>query len=112
MSINPRGQTTGTDSGRHGFVRDSDGTITTFDAGPIGTFPQSINPSGEITGYCADLSFMDHGFLRDHDGNITTFNVGLNNPTFPTSINEKGVITGFYSDSSAMTHGFVLRKRR
>ena len=50
MSINPRGQTTGTDSGGHGFVRDSDGTITTFDAGPIGTFPQSINPSGEITG--------------------------------------------------------------
>ena len=42
MSINPRGETTGTDSAHHGFVRDSDGTITKFDAGRIGTFPQSM----------------------------------------------------------------------
>ena len=102
MSINSRGQTTGTVSGRHGFIRDTDGTIATFDAGPIGTFPQSINPSGEVAGYYEDFTFIPHGFVRDRDGEITTFNVGPNNPTFPLSINPKGEITGFYSDSASM----------
>jgi hypothetical protein len=45
----------------HGFVRDRDGMIVTFDAGSImtGTLPTSINTKGEITG-----SYLGHGFLR------------------------------------------------
>ena len=45
---------------KHGFVRDKDGTITTFDAGSIsnGTSPTSISPAGEITG-----NYREHGFL-------------------------------------------------
>jgi len=45
----------------HGFVRASDGVITTFDAGSIanGTLPTSINRRGDITG-----SYRGNGFLR------------------------------------------------
>jgi hypothetical protein len=58
-------------NGNHGFVRDSNGKITTFDvleAGPYyGTIPQSINPSGAITGYYVDANNVYHGFLRIPD---------------------------------------------
>ncbi len=53
-SINPAGTITGyyVDASYmyHGFVRDKDGIITTFDAGPNFTIPTSINPKGTITG--------------------------------------------------------------
>lgn len=54
----------------HGFVRASDGTITTFDVpgagtlGGQGTFPVSNDPSNGITGYYIDASGVSHGFLR------------------------------------------------
>jgi hypothetical protein len=58
----------------HGFIRDRDGTITTFDAPGAGTctasgamngtFPLGINPPGAITGYYLDATCVGHGFLR------------------------------------------------
>jgi hypothetical protein len=54
----------------HGFVRASDGTITTFNVpgagtGPgQGTIPLSNNPADRITGYYIDASDVSHGFLR------------------------------------------------
>src|ERR1700751_6291537 len=49
-SINSAGTITGyyVDAGSifHGFVRDKDGIITSFDAGPNFTIPTSINPKG------------------------------------------------------------------
>jgi hypothetical protein len=58
----------------HGFVRQRDGTITTFDAPGAGTcpasgamngtFPLGINAPGAITGYYLDASCVGHGFLR------------------------------------------------
>jgi hypothetical protein len=54
----------------HGFVRASDGTITTFDVpdagtGPFqGTIPLSNNPVDAITGYYIDANDVTHGFLR------------------------------------------------
>jgi hypothetical protein len=69
-SINSRGAIAGVYSVVfrvvHGFVRAADGTITTFDACPLGTSPTSINSRGAITGYCPDLNFV-HGFLRNPD---------------------------------------------
>ena len=53
----------------HGFLRASNGTLTTFDAPGAGTglgegtFPSSINPSGAITGIFSDPSVVLHGFL-------------------------------------------------
>src|SRR5215469_14267866 len=59
----------------HGFLRASDGTITTFDAatGATGTSPNSI-VNGKIVGYYED-SNGGHGFFRAVDGTITTFDV-------------------------------------
>src|SRR5882762_9111267 len=55
-SINAKGAVTGVwfQGGiAHGFVRQSDGTIETFDVpnATRGTFPTSINKKGETTGY-------------------------------------------------------------
>jgi hypothetical protein len=91
----------------HGFVRAADGTITTFDAGPYGTIPRSINPRGEIAGYTyASNSSLTHGFVRAADGIITTFDAGPNG-TIPASINPRGEITGSYADATNVAHGFV-----
>jgi len=56
----------------HGFLRSSDGKITTFDApgagtgagSGFGTFPESINDAGAITGHYIDAQGLNHGFLR------------------------------------------------
>jgi hypothetical protein len=54
----------------HGFLRDRQGAITTFDAPDAGTgagqgtFPLLNNASGQITGYSIDMNGVYHGFLR------------------------------------------------
>jgi hypothetical protein len=118
-SINPAGTITGyhVDASYmyHGFVRDKDETITTFEApgaGPIGTFPPNINSSGEITGIWTTGVLHNtvlHGFLRDADGIITEFDTpdaGFN-LTAPTGINPSGEVTGRCRDAHFMFHGFV-----
>jgi len=60
-----------------GFVRESDGHITTFDApgadltnnGSHGTSPVSINDLGAIAGYYANRKGNYHGFIRTCCGN-------------------------------------------
>jgi hypothetical protein len=108
----------------HGFVSDSSGTITTFDAPGAGTavgsgqgtYSLAINPAGEVTGYFLDTDFFSHGFFRDSHGTVTEFDppeastscfFGL---TTPNGINAAGVITGTYEDSVCNPHGF-LRER-
>ena len=116
-SINAAGKITGSyinvtlDSVQHGFLRDSDGTITSFDCRgvPIGTSPSSINGAGEVTGNCSDAAGM-HGFLRTADGNIITFDAsdaGSPASTSPQGINTKGEITGSYTDPNGHNHGFL-----
>jgi hypothetical protein len=56
----------------HGFVRSPSGNFTTFDApgagtdagSDFGTFPESINDAGAITGHYIDAQGLNHGFLR------------------------------------------------
>jgi len=103
----------------HGFLRDRDGTITTFYApgagtsGFAGTFPFSINPAGTITGRYYDASFASHGFVRARDGAIITFDApgavsGVEfQGTSPFGVNPAGEITGYYQDMNLATHGFV-----
>jgi uncharacterized membrane protein len=59
----------------HGFVRDEDGTITTFDApgagmvaGLGGTTPIGNNARDWVTGYYFDANGVGHGFLRTGRG--------------------------------------------
>ena len=83
-------------------------TFITFDPpGSINTFPESINPAGDITGLYFDVNFVEHGFLRARDGTITTFEVPGATHTLGIGINPAGEITGYYLDASGVTHGFV-----
>ena len=111
-AINPAGETIGSfyrdDFGAvHGFVRESDGEITPFNAPCAGgsTFPNSINAAGVITGDY--LGCGAHGFVRDRDGKITTFDPPRSTRTFPTSINAAGAITGWFTYAHSKEHGFL-----
>ena len=69
-SINAAGVITGDylGCGAHGFERDLDGKITTFDPPrSTRTFPTSINAAGAITGWFTYAHSKEHGFLRSPD---------------------------------------------
>ncbi len=72
-----------------------------------GTFPQSINPAGAITGFYCDATGC-HGFLRAPDGSFSTFDAPDDGcGTFPSGISPAGAITGSYYDANCVGHGFV-----
>jgi len=122
LSMNEEGDITGYyfgAGGYHGFVRDRNGIVTTFDApGAVpakGTFPNSVNEEGMVVGtfYTNEVNgtnaSQSHGFVRDKQGTITT----LDGPPAPpgtaaNSINEDGVIIG----TNGFHDAFVLRTRR
>ena len=122
FGINPAGTIPGVyfDSNgvNHGYVRNKQGAITTFDVPAAGTgafqgtLPESINPSGAITGQYLDASGVNHGFLRDKHGVITTFDArgagtGAGQGTFPRTNNPSDAITGYYMDANSAFHGFL-----
>src|SRR5215831_6031323 len=86
QAINIFGQVTGYYTGQldpltygviHSFIRQPDGTITSFDVSAPGGTPRAraINALGQITG-TFDTLFVSEGFLRETDGTIVTFNGG------------------------------------
>jgi len=94
----------------HGFLRRSNGAITTFDVpnSVYGTSPTTINDAGEIAGLYYDGNFVGHGFLRSPNGVIATFDApGSFYQTYPTDINDVGVIVGIYSDQDFVSHSFL-----
>jgi hypothetical protein len=119
-SINPNGEIAGyyfgpTGATAHGFVRNKDGTITSFDADPKnlhGISPTSINPNGEITGFFFTVGgpygLLSHGFVRAADGIITIFDADPPvTGTYSQSINPSGEITGYFFTADLKQHGFV-----
>src|SRR5262245_62162628 len=93
-------------------------TYTTIDdpSANNGTFLQSINAWGQITGSYYDGNSISHGFLYsggiyttiDFPSNILgtgTFPLSIN--TYPLSINASGQIAGYYQVSSSEYHGFL-----
>jgi uncharacterized membrane protein len=96
----------------HGFVRASDGTISTFD-GPnaiFGTVPYGINSTGVITGWYCD-AIDCYGFLRAPDGSLTSFSVpGATYGALAVGINDRGVVTGGYADAAFNFHSFVRER--
>jgi hypothetical protein len=126
--LNPGGAVTGwyldANNVFHGFVRTSNGAITTFDVPGAGTgtgsfqgtFPEGINPEGAVTGASQDASNVLHGFVRAPNGAITTFDVpGAGTAAFQGTlaftpsgaISAAGTILGNYIDASNVVHGFV-----
>src|SRR5205809_799185 len=73
QAINTIGQITGTFTFlspsyadiTQGFLRESDGTIVTFDVpNSIGMYVTGMNDAGDITGYYQDAIGLEHGFIR------------------------------------------------
>jgi probable HAF family extracellular repeat protein len=107
----------------HGFVRDRDGTLTTFDV----PFPylhaiRDINDRGQMVGnYDDPTNYLGFGggFLREPDGEITKLDVPGAGPfTVPWGINNRGQVVGWYADEDTTVnpdgsippdkvHGFV-----
>lgn len=125
-SINDGGTITGHYADVHGvirgFLRSPEGELSTFDApgagsveGPgYGTFPESINYAGAITGHYTDVHNVIRGFLRSSGGELITLDAlgassvaGSGDGAFPESINDAGAITGHYTDVHNVTHGFL-----
>jgi hypothetical protein len=115
VTINAGGLITGwygTDNGGlpfFGFLRQPDGTITTFGLPtdyPL-TYPTAINSAGQITGSYRGEDSRYHGFLRESDGTITPFDVPDSSHTSPAGIDSAGQIAGAYLDASNIYHGFV-----
>ena len=104
-----------------GFVRTPDGKITAFDAPGAdttpndfnGTFPNSINDAGVITGFYYDVNGVSHGFVRSPEGSFTTFEVTFDgvpsSSTTPIALNLEGAVVGYASDQNGLFHGFLRR---
>jgi predicted membrane protein len=131
IAINSAGIITGTyadsSGGYHGFVRATNGTITTFDApgGTTGvcggfcrTIPTGIDTAGDIVGSYADSNEKHHGFIRPANGGIVTFDIpnaaaGKDaspsdyEGTVATSMNDSGTVIGTYTDANIVRHGFI-----
>jgi hypothetical protein len=95
-------------------------SITTFDVpaagtgiGVLGTYANSINPEGEITGFYIDTNYVFHGFLRSTAGVITTFDAPKASTdgygTFGNGLNVEGMLVGDYTNSIYNYGGFVRR---
>jgi hypothetical protein len=100
----------------HGFIREPDGKITSFDAPGAGTaanqgtIASSINLEGAALGIYIDQGNTQHGFLRSHDSVISTIDPTGSVATLiceETCLNTEGKITGSYVDSGGIVHGFV-----
>jgi uncharacterized membrane protein len=122
LIINPNGAIAGyyVDSSgvSHGFLRDKNGAITTFDVPGAGTGPDegtlsyAISETGAITGYYFDSADVSHGFLRDNNGVITTFDVPGSGTaplqgTYGGGFTPMGTIMGNYLDADNLSHGFL-----
>src|SRR5438874_1066781 len=109
------------DSLYHGFLLDTNGAVTTFDAPDAGnvpgsfqgTVPWGINTNGEITGYYTDETNVNHGFVRDKHGTIAEFDVPAAANMGPwASIAPNGAVVSFFFDQNAVVHGFVREADR
>jgi hypothetical protein len=111
----------------HGFIRAANGKYVSFDAPGAsadgyaggGTYPQSINNLGEVSGFYGDANSVYHGFVRRADGWIVTFDVPTTctktssppadcafNGTFPSAVNITGRVVGAYYGEDGNPHGF------
>jgi len=117
--INDVGQIVGVRSELHelGFLRQPDGTLTTFIVPPAvdpplaspHTVPQAINDLGQVIGYANASTFSYHGFLRRPNGTTTIFDPLDSTATYAKAINLLGQITGFYTTADGVSHGFLRR---
>jgi hypothetical protein len=102
----------------HGYIRNPDGKIITFDAPGAGTgnfigtgcpsdCAVGLNDFGWITGTYIDANFTFHGYLRNPEGKIVTVDPAGSAGTEANAINDAGIVTGLYIDANSVFHGFL-----
>jgi hypothetical protein len=116
-SINTSGQIAGyywddtapTGSPRQrGFLRNTDGTFTTFTVSGGFIRTRAINPAGQITGWFdAGMPSPSFAFLRASDGTVIEFEAPGATYTYPAAMNPNGQIAGQYYNSDGIGHGFL-----
>jgi hypothetical protein len=123
IAINDRGQIAGLwqdqNGTSHGFLREPDGAIVTFDppgmgvgggsGGELGTFPTGINNRGDICGYYLDQT-GSHGFIRSAQGQYRVIDDPDASPasTAVYAISDAGAVVGGFTDTEAVPfHGFL-----
>ncbi|HTT99153.1 MAG TPA: hypothetical protein VMF58_13975 [Rhizomicrobium sp.] len=109
LGINNKNSIIGT-YGNHGYVRDSQGNMTTFRITANYVVPVAINTSGVIAGYYADTSGKIHGFVRPADGGNPK---GFNPPVYTgvlevTGMNDDSTVVGWSIDAQGLPHGFAV----
>jgi hypothetical protein len=111
-AINNAGVCTGSYTPDHsfngtGFVRQPDGSITSFTVlNAMGTYPTAINSRGQVAGSWDD-STSNHGFIRDPDGTITSIDAPGAQSTSVLGIDARGRVAGSFYDTNGFSHGFV-----
>jgi hypothetical protein len=116
IAINDKGQVAGDYDipdllVQRGFLREADGTITTFNVpGAVtnGNMITGIDSKGRVAGYYQDTNGVEHAFVRKTDGSFATFDAPGAKRTVTTAINSQGVMVGSFIDSQNKMHGFVL----
>jgi uncharacterized membrane protein len=89
----------------HAFLREPDGTITTFKVRHTTfTLAEAINDKGTIVGEYENEGPTFGGFIRKPDGRIKNLGAAI-----PLAINEAGDVCGYYRTSqSDNDHAFLL----
>lgn len=101
----------------HGFLRNSDGTFTTFDpTESVATYPLGVNATHVIVGTYNDAHGILHGFIRSADGKIAPYDApgaggGEGEGTILEAINTSGESVGYYLDANSSYHGFLLTSK-
>ncbi len=96
----------------YGFIRESDGTFTTFSVpGAILTRLSATNSKGVIIGEYSVDGQSSAAYVRALDGTFQTFAVHGAIETAPIGINKKGEILGYFLDENIVEHGFVRNVR-
>lgn len=97
------------DGTKPGFVRTSDGTVTTFvPVDGAQTIVTGINAKDQVVGYT--FGGGSPAFVRSADGTVVTFNVSAT--TVAACINDKGQVAGTYQRLFEKSYShFTARKQ-
>ena len=120
LSIDSRGDVTGwywDRNGSYGFVRTAHGTFSALNSPPtLACIPTSINPAGDITGYCfvnQPFGAFWGAFVQERNGRFFRLDVPSTQVVHPMGINSAGEITGTYIPARGYTtHAFLRTWRR
>lgn len=114
-AINDKGQVAGTYEDAsyaiHGFLRQPDGTLATFDVADtrVTSFVTGLSAKGVVSGWWSDGIFIN-GFTRAVDGTITGFRAPRAQRTTVYGANAKNWLVGEWSQKAHTPAGPYLRK--